>query len=68
MESKSSEFLLIISFLVLIPARYALWCPEGCYCDNENLFVNCGNEGMKNENQITNISFVYLTKYYHHRS
>ena len=50
MESKSSEFLLIISFLAFVPARYALWCPEGCYCDNENLFVNCGNEGMENGN------------------
>ena len=48
MDPKSKEFLLIILFLAFVPARYALWCPEGCYCDNENLFVNCGNEGMKN--------------------
>ena len=34
-----------ILVLILVPARNALWCPEGCFCDNENLFVECGNEG-----------------------
>ena len=48
MEPKSKKYLQIILFLAFVPARYALWCPEGCYCDNENLFVNCGNEGIPN--------------------
>ena len=54
MDSKSCQLYATILLLVYLPAAYALWCPEGCNCDNENLFVNCGNEGEMNEKSNSN--------------
>ena len=45
MNFKEEAICALILLFVFVPERYALWCPEGCNCDNENLFVNCGNEG-----------------------
>ena len=45
MKFKDEAIYALILLLVIVPERYALWCPEGCNCDNEKLFVNCGNEG-----------------------
>merc|ERR1712223_1009557 len=47
MKFKDGAIYALISLLVLVHERYALWCPEGCNCDNENLFVNCGNEDIQ---------------------
>ena len=54
MDSKSCQLYATVLLLVCVPATYALWCPEGCNCDNENLFVNCGNEGEMNEKSNSN--------------
>ena len=38
-------YVALLSIILVVPTRSALLCPEMCKCDNENLVVECGNEG-----------------------
>ena len=61
MNVKEEAIYALILLLVFVPERYALWCPEGCNCDNENLFVNCGNEGKINIQYLTILILLYIS-------
>ena len=49
-------------WLVILPARVAILCPEGCKCDGGGYFINCSNTSLNSVPliRLTNVRVLLL--------